>query len=180
MPVVMKRCILSLVLIIAMAGCRRAPGMPSSPAVEQITAPEIPGLLSAGTNPVTLVHFWATWCPPCVREFPDIVRLTKTFRRQGLRVILISADAEKDRDAVSAFLAAHDVDWPTFQADNVNEVFIQAISTNWSGALPASFFYGSDGKLAKEWEGAHPYAAHDETVRSLLINGQKGEREHED
>ena len=41
---------------------------------------------------VVLVNFWATWCVPCREEFPDLVRLEKAYRGQGLSVVGVSTD----------------------------------------------------------------------------------------
>jgi thiol-disulfide isomerase/thioredoxin len=171
----LNRFILWSALWMAIAGCSGPPDRPPRPALEPIIAPQILSRLTDGTKAVTLVHVWATWCPPCAREFPDVVKLAKAYRERGLRVLLISADSVKDRETVSEFLVAHNVDWPTCQAVNINDDFIKTLSTNWSGAIPASFFFTSDGKLLEEWEGAHPYSAYEEAVLRLVDNPKEGE-----
>jgi thiol-disulfide isomerase/thioredoxin len=172
----MKHFVFGLVFWAATSGFGQPPEMStSSLSIEPITTPQLLSRLSGGTNAVTLVHVWATWCPPCGQEFPDVVRLAKTYREQGLRVFLVSADAERDRNAVSRFLVARGVDWPAYQAVNVNDTFVKALSQKWSGAIPASFFFAPGGTLREEWEGAHPFAAYEETVLKLLGESKKGE-----
>mgnify|MGYP003694765317 CR=1 FL=1 len=39
---------------------------------------------------VVLVNFWATWCPPCRKEIPDLIRMQRDYRTKGLRIIGIT------------------------------------------------------------------------------------------
>ena len=39
-----------------------------------------------------LVNFWATWCPPCRQEMPDMIRLYHTYQKQGLKIVAVSVD----------------------------------------------------------------------------------------
>ena len=59
---------------------------------------------------VTLVNFWATWCPPCVEEIPALNRLARHF--DGKPFELISINYAQDRDTVSAFMQQVAVDYP--------------------------------------------------------------------
>jgi thiol-disulfide isomerase/thioredoxin len=64
---------------------------------------------------VVLVNVWATWCAPCIEEMPDLLRLRREFREQGLRLILVSADFESARKQVRERLAGLGVDFETFR-----------------------------------------------------------------
>lgn len=163
---------LCLALVAAATGCGRAAAPASAPAgtppVAVVTAPQMSRLLAERTHTITLLHFWATWCPPCVGELPQVVALAKQYQGRGVRVLLVSADAERDRDAVARFLSDRHVDWQTYLAANLNDDFIKAISSKWSGALPASFFYAADGTLTEWWEGACAPAAYEQALDRLL------------
>jgi len=41
-----------------------------------------------------LVNFWATWCPPCRQETPDMIKLYQTYQSQGLRIVAVSVDRD--------------------------------------------------------------------------------------
>jgi len=52
---------------------------------------------------VVLVHFWATWCPPCVEEIPSLDRLSRSLPGEGFQVLAVSVD-EGGAPAVKSFL----------------------------------------------------------------------------
>jgi len=108
---------------------------------------------------VTIVNFWATWCPPCVEEIPSLNRLRQ--RMQGKAFDLISVDYAEDRQQVVEFLKEVDVHFPVLlDADG-------AVSAKW-GALvfPSTFVVGPDGKIVYGVNGAIQWDS-DEVVAML-------------
>ena len=62
-----------------------------------------PAKLGSQLSPVSLVHFWATWCPPCVDEIPSLQRLVRDFRgRDDFSVVMIAVNDDKAK--VTPFL----------------------------------------------------------------------------
>ncbi len=138
------------------------------PMVRTITAQQLRSAVREATNHVVLLHFWATWCRPCREEFPALVRLVKTYPTPFFRLILVSADAEEDLAEAAEYLARQGLQEPSYLALRLNDVFIKSVSSEWSGALPASFFFVPGRGLAKWWEGAHAYETYAETVEALI------------
>jgi peroxiredoxin len=91
---------------------------------------------------VVLVNFWATWCPPCRREIPDLNTLYQQFRDQGLVILGIS---DEERAKVTAFKAQHPMNYPVLldPGRKVNQQF--AVE-----GLPQSFLYDREGRLVTE------------------------------
>ncbi len=99
-----------------------------------------------------LLNFWATWCPPCIVEFPEIVSLEKAYRDRGLVVVSVSADFPKDIDTkLLPFLEKHRPDFPVNlkQTDDVDK-FIRIIDPEWTGAIPATFFFEPSGGVTSK------------------------------
>jgi peroxiredoxin len=91
---------------------------------------------------VVLVNFWATWCPPCRKEMPDLDALYRRFQDQGLIVLAIS---DEDVGKVKPFIAEHRVSYPILldPGRKVNEQFQV-------DGIPKSFVYDRSGKLVAE------------------------------
>ena len=62
------------------------------PAITALDAKGQPHTLSEWRGTVLMVNFWATWCPPCRKEMPEIIGLQEAFAGKGFRVVAISED----------------------------------------------------------------------------------------
>ncbi|MBS1853130.1 MAG: TlpA family protein disulfide reductase [Acidobacteria bacterium] len=91
---------------------------------------------------VVLVNFWATWCPPCRKEIPDLEVLYRRFENQGLVVLAISDEPE---DKVKPFIAENKVTYPVLldPDDNVHKLFDVE-------GIPHNFVYDRAGKLVTQ------------------------------
>jgi peroxiredoxin len=94
------------------------------------------------TGKVVLVNFWATWCPPCRKEMPDLETLYTRFENQGFVILAIS---DEDSKKVSPFIAERKITYPILldPGRKVNELFQVE-------GIPKSFVYDRNGKLAAE------------------------------
>jgi peroxiredoxin len=91
---------------------------------------------------VVLVNFWATWCPPCRKEMPDLDALYQKFKDQGLVVLAIS---DEDAAKVKPFLTERPVTYAILldPGRKVNDVFH-------IDGIPKSFVYDREGKLVAQ------------------------------
>ncbi|HET9700753.1 MAG TPA: TlpA disulfide reductase family protein [Burkholderiales bacterium] len=87
-----------------------------------------------------LVNFWATWCPPCLEEIPDLVALYEGRRK--VMVLGIAMDY-RDRETVLKFADQMFMSYPVVFGD-------QAVSAQFGKlkGLPTTYLYGPDGRLA--------------------------------
>ena len=92
---------------------------------------------------VVLVNFWATWCPPCQKEMPDLEALYNQYKDQGFVILAISEDEETPK--VAPFIAEHKITYPILldPGAKVNNVF--AVE-----GIPKSFVYDREGKLVAQ------------------------------
>jgi thiol-disulfide isomerase/thioredoxin len=67
--------------------------------------------LSDYRGKVLVVDFWATYCPPCVRQVPQLAELSKKYRDKGLEVIGLTADDRADQEQVVEFLKKAGADY---------------------------------------------------------------------
>lgn len=92
-----------------------------------------------------LLNIWATWCQPCVEEFPDLVRLSKD--KTNIEVVGISVDYPDEMNSkVIPFLVKLKVPFQVYVAQfEKQEDFIAAVDSTWSGAVPATYIYDKQG-----------------------------------
>lgn len=120
--------------------------------LQNVSASEIEDVIASFEgDKAVLVNVWATWCIPCVEEFPEIVKIQRKYTKQ-LQVIFVSADFPENRDKAVEFLKKHDVNWTTYFKTGKDEPFINALSDEWSGALPFSKVISTDGEVIAHWE----------------------------
>lgn len=92
-----------------------------------------------------LLNFWATWCPPCKAELPDLVAYHEAHHDEGFTLIAINAG--EDASVVNQFMARYGDSFPV--ALDLN----QAVFVRYAGnALPTSVLIGPDGELIAIWE----------------------------
>lgn len=99
---------------------------------------------------VVLINFWATWCGPCVEEYPDLMRLHETFADRGFSVIGISTDRSKS--SVEKFVEKNGHVYPMLMTTSaVTRDFGAGIG------LPVSFLVDRKGKIVKRYYGPRSF-----------------------
>jgi thiol-disulfide isomerase/thioredoxin len=93
---------------------------------------------------VVLVDFWATWCGPCIAEFPNIKKNYDTYNSQGFEVVGISLD--QDRTKLETYLEEKQVPWITLHEKGVGGQNPVALQYGIFG-IPAMFLVGRDGTV---------------------------------
>jgi peroxiredoxin len=91
---------------------------------------------------VVLVNFWATWCPPCRKEMPDLQSLYDKFKDQGFVVLAIS---DEEAAKVAPFISDRKISYPVMldPGRKVNDLFIV-------DGIPKSFVYDRSGKMVAQ------------------------------
>ena len=128
---------------------RRTRTVKASTEVRAVNAEEMQALLKPDGKRPLLVNYWATWCDPCRDEFPDLVKIDRDYRAKGLDFIAITLDDLVDiKTAVPKFLLDMNAKMPVYLLNVADpEPAINMVDSSWSGALPATFLYDSNGKV---------------------------------
>jgi thiol-disulfide isomerase/thioredoxin len=116
--------------------------------------------LAALRGKVTIVNFWATWCPPCRAEIPDLIALQQKYRDR-LQVIGISED-EAGPEVVRKWAADHQMNYPIAMLSPELEKLFPGIA-----ALPTSFVIDRDGRLVQKHVGMLTAALTELETRAL-------------
>ncbi len=95
---------------------------------------------------VVLVDFWATWCGPCIAEFPNMRKLYEIYHPHGFEIVGISLD--KDADKLNSFLENGNVPWIVLHDANTEKGWDHPVATKYGiNAIPCMILVGADGKV---------------------------------
>jgi len=110
---------------------------------------------------VVLVNFWATWCPPCREEIPELLELQKEFNGR-LQIIGISED-DGPTAKVLKFAQQKGMNYPILMST-------PEIIESYGGvpALPTSFLIDTQGRVVQKHSGLYPIQAYILEIRALL------------
>ena len=120
--------------------------------------------LSNYAGKVLRVNLWATWCGPCRLETPELVKLNKEFRSQGLEVIGLSTENPDDSaDEVGEFVQNYKVDYRVgWSGSQVAVALMQG-----RDAIPQSFVISRSGRIVKRFVGFNAVATPDQ-IRAAI------------
>jgi len=175
-----------LVILTLAAGCRSADRQNDRPAaspatsgakarivVDSIDEGGLKRLVGERQGKLLFVNIWATWCVPCVEEFPDLVKLSGAYSDKEVEVVGISADYTDEIDTkIIPFLEKLKVPFRVYVAKFAHqEDFINAVNRSWSGALPASMIYDPKGEQRYFHVGQGTFQDFKNEIDKVLIPG---------
>ena len=126
--------------------------------------------LSNYQGKVVLINFWATWCPPCRAEMPDLVRLQRENAGQGLQIIGITYPPES-KDRVRRFARSLKVNYPIVLGTRQIKAQFSSDET-----LPLTVVIDRDGKVSEIISGILLREEFDEKIKPLLMKNAEGGR----
>lgn len=100
-------------------------------------------LLDKRNDTTYVVNFWATWCSPCVKELPAFERVHIEYGNQAVSVKLVSLDFRKQLESrLIPFIQKYNLQPEVILLDDPDSnAWIDKVSPEWSGALPATLIY---------------------------------------
>ncbi len=122
--------------------------------LDTINAQGIRELVKNHSDKLRLINVWATWCGPCVAEFPDFITMNRMYRKRDFEFISISADGMDKMKKALQYLVKQEASNKNyiFSEDN-NYKLIDAIDPKWPGALPYTILVEPGGKIVYSKEG---------------------------
>lgn len=99
--------------------------------------------ISEWRGKVLVINFWATWCPPCLKEIPDFVALQAQYADKGLQFIGIALE---DREPVAEYTAATQINYPILLGGD-NGIALSQQLGNTVGAVPYTLVVDRKGQI---------------------------------
>lgn len=130
----MKRFILPLLLLPLFLPC-----LAQAQEYKTVGLKDLTSIVAQNKGKVVMLNFFATWCPPCREEIPDLVSLAPKY--EG-KVVIVGLSVDEDASTLPAFLKRPKVDYPVYRA---SEDVIRAFNVR---TIPHNVFYGKNGRLA--------------------------------
>lgn len=142
----------------------------NAPTVQLIGAPQFRSELAALRGRVVIVNLWATWCVPCLKEVPELVRLAADLDSAGVTLLGVAMDDPADRLTLVA--PFHRKFFPAFRtwqrAESDMDTLVSVMDPAWNEVLPTTYLIGRDGKVAERIQGVRSYDEFRATVTSLV------------
>jgi thiol-disulfide isomerase/thioredoxin len=152
-------------------------GRPIPESARVITEAELKAELESHRGRAVVLHFWASWCVPCLAELPLIAKLAQDSRRKGVDFLAVSLDNPSRESAqhVSALLARRirDSHWSAILKIADADAFMNSIDPNWEGAIPVFFAYDRNSRLRRSHLGNINQVEFDELIYGLTTAEKK-------
>ena len=137
--------------------------------VKIINAGDLRNILNYCNDTALLINVWATWCVPCREEFPDLVKISKSYAGK-VRIIGISVDdSEVLKSKVIPFIKEQNANFEIYLLKVVEpEDFINLLNKKWSGAIPATFIYDKNRNEKEMLIGKQSYKSFEEALKKVI------------
>jgi len=116
--------------------------------LEEINTEGLQELVKNKGQKLRLINFWATWCGPCIIEFPEFIVMDRMYRGRDFEFISVSADKLNKKEKALEFLKKSEASNTNYiySGDNTYDL-IEAVDKDWQGALPYTLLVAPGGNV---------------------------------
>ncbi len=138
--------------------------------VELISAEQLRQLLHHYRGRVILLNFWATWCVPCLKEFPDLSKLQEAYRDRGLTIIAVSVDEPDELETkVRPYVRDRAPSFSVYLRKETDlDGFVGVVDEGFEGILPTTYLIDRTGEVRKKLVGRKTYEEFEAIITPLL------------
>jgi thiol-disulfide isomerase/thioredoxin len=112
-------------------------------------------LVGNDSGKLRLVNVWATWCGPCVVEFPALVEINRIYRGRDFEVVTVNADPPEGREKALAFLKERQASMRNVALEEGSPyALVEAVDADWGGGLPHTILVAPGGDVVYRSDGA--------------------------
>jgi len=117
--------------------------------LEKLSPAGLSDLLKNNTDELLLVNFWATWCGPCIIEYPEFVTIQRMYGERDFQFASVSMDTPDQIDKALKFLKGKASAVPNYIMDTEDKYeVIKVVGEDWDGSLPITLLIEPGGKVA--------------------------------
>lgn len=117
--------------------------------LEKLSPAGLADLLKNDSDKLLLVNFWATWCGPCIIEYPEFVTMQRMYGARDFQFVSVSMDAPDQLEKALKFLKSKASALPNYLMDTEDKYeVIKVVGPDWDGSLPITLLIEPGGKVA--------------------------------
>jgi peroxiredoxin len=124
--------------------------------VEPVTPAQLTTLIkNRDTGKLLLVNFWATWCGPCLEEFPELQKMVRMYAERQVQIVTVSINSPDEKKLVLAFLQKqHAINRNLlFDSNDSAEAVTAFANKDWKGGVPYTAIIGTEGQILYSTQG---------------------------
>lgn len=137
--------------------------------VEDIDKTKLEKLIKNRKGKILLLNIWASWCAPCKKEFPDLVKIAEKYKKSKVEIVGLSVDDRDDlQNEVIPFLQKNNVNFKIYLQNFKNIEELIQFFPQWQGAIPLTVIFDAKGNQKKFIIGMRDYAFFDNAIQEVL------------